>query len=66
MNKISKSWLKSNGFKETIYENVEDRNNCMKEVYKEKQSSYMIDFKDRWARFDIFYNVTTNKFGDKR
>lgn len=66
MEKINKKWLKANGFKETIYETVEDRNNCMKEVYKKKQSSYMIDLKDRWARFDCYYYVTTNKFGDKK
>ncbi|MBQ3414750.1 MAG: hypothetical protein IJH39_05240 [Clostridia bacterium] len=66
MDKVSKSWLKKHGFKETVYEDVEERHNHMQEVYRKKQSSYMIAFKDRWARFDCYYYVTTNKFGDKK
>ena len=66
MCKVSKSWLKNNGFIETVYKNVHEYHNYMQEVINQKQTVYGIYFKDRWARFDCYYYVTTNKYGDKR
>lgn len=66
MNKVNRKWFLDNGFKESVYENTKDYQNYMGEVRKEKNTQYAIYFKDRWARFDVYYYVTTNKFGDKK
>lgn len=66
MCKVSSKWFKDNGFKETVYENTHEYNNYMQEVTKQKQTVYSIYLKDRWVRFDIYYYVTINKFGDKK
>lgn len=66
MEKINKTWLKNNGFKESVYENTEERSNHMQEVIKKKQTIHELYFPDKWARFDSYYTIITNKFGDKK